>query len=271
MHGRPHDFLCCSALHLLILNAGFFFLTYHSRGFVEAVVVTQVEYKYVLLRVQAGLLDLPADAVLTSVNRLILVVHDRACSHRPLIAQVTSEARDGGYDDDHPELAALLACADACINDGTADGVLDRRLLLAGSRNEKLVLDIDIVLGLGDDFLVRVLDGVLGEDAAAPVTGATHDLRMHRSLGLFRPDSIRQRRKRLLDVVAAGKLGFLHRENVVVTAFQPQPVEALIPLILVALDKVPSEDEVFGNIVDAFANHTHCDVMPWHAPGVRLG
>lgn len=75
-------------------------------------------------------LDLSEDRVLAATNRLVLVVHDRSSTQRSIVAQIASESRNRGDDNDNPELAALFACAHASLDDRSADRVENRALLI---------------------------------------------------------------------------------------------------------------------------------------------
>ena len=52
-------------------------------------------------------------------------------------------------------------------------------------------------------------------------------------------------------------------------ASQLEPFEPPVPLVLVSLDKIPPQDEVLGDVVNARPNDAHGDVVPGHA--ARLG
>jgi hypothetical protein len=44
----------------------------------------------------------------------------------------------------------------------------------------------------------------------------------------------------------------------------------VITFILVALAEIPAEDEMFGDIVNAWSDHPHCNVVPWHTAVFRF-
>jgi hypothetical protein len=70
--------------------------------------------------------------VLSTADGFVLVVHDRPSTRRSIVAQITSESRNGRDNNDDPELAALFTCAHASIDDGPADLIVNRVLLVAG-------------------------------------------------------------------------------------------------------------------------------------------
>ncbi len=75
------------------------------------------------------------------------------------------------------------------------------------------------------------------------------------------------------DVVAHRVPGPLHAHEVLVVALaasQHQPVEAAVALVLVALDEVPPQHEVLGDVVDAGPDHAHSHVVPGQAAVVGL-
>ena len=49
------------------------------------------------------------------------------------------------------------------------------------------------------------------------------------------------------------------------SALHGQPVKAFCPLVLVALDEVPTQDKVLCDVIDAVSNDPHGDVMPGHS------
>lgn len=51
-------------------------------------------------------------------------------------------------------------------------------------------------------------------------------------------------------------------------AFEHQPVDLAVSLILVSFHAVPSEDKVLGDIVDTVTRQAHCNVVPGHASEV---
>lgn len=147
-----------------------------------------------LLRVDPLCLDLLKNGLRAAVDRLVLVIHDGPCPHGCIVPQVTRKAGNGGNENDDPKLSTLFAGSDACIDDGSSNGVVDGELFLAGGCDEELVLDVDKVLGVADDFAIGVLDAVLRQDAAAPVTAAADDLGVNGALLLVRPRSVFERR-----------------------------------------------------------------------------
>ena len=144
--------------------------------------------------------------------------------------------------------------------------------MFTGGGAEELVLNVNVVLGLADDVFVGILDAVLGQDTTAPVATATDDLCVHAPLWLAQRLSA-ERREWVMDVVTHGVFGALHGHHVLVLAIaasEGKPVEALVSLVLVALDEVPAKDKMFRNVVDAGADDTHVHVMPGHAAVVGL-
>jgi len=235
VNARAHDLLGVRALDLGVLNAGVLLPPIDGWRLVQPVVGAQVEEEDVLPGVDALLLDLLEDGVLSAADGLVLIVHDGAGARRGVVAQVAGEAGDGGNENDDAELAALLAGPDDGVDDGAADGVVDGRLLVARRRDEELVLNVHKVLGLADDLAVGVLDRVVRQDAAGPVGAGAHDL------GMQRPPVLEVAQAALVervgDVLAHGVFGALDADEVLVIgqpAAQLDPVEAVVALVLVA-------------------------------------
>ena len=266
-----HHLLRLRTLDFLILDARLFLLLLDLRGLVQAVVAPQVEDEDVLGRVDALLADLLKDAVLAPADGLVLVVHDRPGADRGVVSQVPGKPGDGGDDEDYAELAALLPGPHHRVDDGAADGVVDRALLVARGRDEKLVLNVHVMLGAPYDLAVGVLDGVLGQDAARPVGAGADYLRVDAAavvevLG-------REGRYGVHDVFPHGVAWTLDADQILVhtlAAAELQPVKLVVALVLVTLDKVPAQDEMLGDVVDARPDHAHSDVVPWHTTVVGL-
>lgn len=86
-------------------------------------------------RINTGLSDLTHDRIVASADRPVLVVHDCTGTSRSGVAQVTGKTGDCRDDNDHTEFASFLACTNAGIDDGAADGVEYGTLVVAGGRN----------------------------------------------------------------------------------------------------------------------------------------
>jgi hypothetical protein len=77
----------------------------------------------------------------------------------------------------------------------------------------------------------------------------------------------------VLDVLSNGMLGSLNCDKVLVltiSAFEHKPVNGLVSFVLVALDEVPSQNEVLRNVVYAITNQTHGNIVPGHSPVICL-
>ena len=136
---------------------------------------------------------------------------------------------------------------------------------------EKLVLDVDKVLGITNDLNVSILDAVLHQNSTAPVGATAHNLSPDRALVAARLAV--QWPERMLDVITARELGTLDRNKVFVlacTTLQQEPVHAFIALVLVTLDKVPAENEMFSDIVNTITDQTHGNVVPRHPAVIRF-
>ena len=116
MYARAHDLFCFSSLEILITYTRLLFLPYKSWRLIQPIIRTQVEDKYVLVRVYSRFGDLAHNGMFATVDRLVLIVHDRSCANGSVVTQVTSKARDGRYDNDNSEFAALFCCPDGCID-----------------------------------------------------------------------------------------------------------------------------------------------------------
>ena len=80
-------------------------------------------------------LELAEDRVLATIDRLILVIHDRpgACCFR--LSKISCKSRNGRNHNDHPELSSFPGCTDASINDGLSNGIEYRFLLISSGRD----------------------------------------------------------------------------------------------------------------------------------------
>jgi hypothetical protein len=77
----------------------------------------------------------------------------------------------------------------------------------------------------------------------------------------------------MLDIFTAGVLGTLNGDDILIrtgTTFHKHPIDIITALVLIALDKVPPQNEVLGDIVDTVSDQTHGDVVPRHATVISL-
>lgn len=124
---------------------------------------------------------------------------------------------------------------------------------------------------MADNLAVRVLNTMLVQDTTAPVIAASHNLRANRTL--LSTGFGGQRSQWMLFVLAARILGTLDRNEALILAgatLHQQPIDVVMALVLVPLDKVPAKDKVLCNIIDAIANQAHRDVVPRHSPVLGL-
>lgn len=137
---------------------------------------------------------------------------------------------------------------------------------------EELIFNIDVMLSITDNLTVRILDTVLSRiKATAPITARSHNLRPNSTL-VARRLSV-HRRQRMIDVFANRMLRPLHSNKILISAcaaLHHKPVNLLITLVLVTLDKVPAKNEVLCNIVDTVSDNTHSDIVPWHTAEISL-
>ena len=197
---------------------------------------------------------------------------DSPCTRRSIISQITCKSGNGWSNNNHTEFATLCTRPDTRLNDCLADGVMHWLLLIAGSCDEELVFNINVMLSFGNQFFVCVLNAVLGKDATAPIGTTSHDLSMNRSLRLTQ-SLVSNRSERVTNVFANGMLGSLDRNEIFVfalSALQGNPIETLISLVLIALAKVPAKHEMLSNVVDAWADDAHGNVVPRHATIISL-
>jgi len=94
-------------------------------------------------------------------RRIKLTLHDGSSAQCFVELQISSKGRYGRNHDDHLVLLAISGSTNDALNHGRTDLVLDRLLLIAGSSDEELVLDVDEVLAVFDDLTVSILDGML--------------------------------------------------------------------------------------------------------------
>jgi hypothetical protein len=69
-------------------------------------------------------------------------------------------------------------------------------------------------------------------------------------------------------VAAHRELGSLNPDEIFIVSrstFQSDPWVSLVTLILVTLDKVPSEYKVLRDVINTGAYYAHCHVVPRHA------
>ena len=122
------------------------------------------------------------------------------------------------------------------------------------------------MLGFANNFNVSILDTVLEQDSTAPVSTAAHNLCIHSALvsaGLGV-----QGLKGMLNIFSARIFRSLNCNKVFIRAIatlKQEPIDTLIPLVLVTLNKVPTEDEVLCNIIHSITNQSHGNIMPRHS------
>lgn len=202
--------------------------------------------------------------------------YDLPSSSGSIVSQITSESRNGRDDDDDSELATFLACSDTSIDNGLTNLIVDRCLLFSSCGDEELVLNVHKVLRVSDDLTVCVLDTVLGQDTARPIGTASYELRMDGALDVSRVRSAGldvHRRDGMVNVLSNRMLRPLDCNQILIFAFttlKSKPIETLVTLVLVTLDKVPTQLEVLGNVVDTRSDDTHSHIVPWHASIISL-
>lgn len=136
---------------------------------------------------------------------------------------------------------------------------------------EELVLNVHEVLCVANSFTVGILDTMLVQDSTTPVITTAHNLGPNRALVAAR--LVGQRSQRVVNIITTRILGPLDRNQILVlvcATLHEQPVHIVTALVLVALDKVPSEDEVLCDVIDGVSNQTHGDIVPGHATELSL-
>jgi hypothetical protein len=73
--------------------------------------------------------------MLAAAYGLVLVVHDSTRTDGSRVTQVTCKTWNSGENDNDTELAPLLACSDASIDNGATDGIEDGSLLVTSGRD----------------------------------------------------------------------------------------------------------------------------------------
>ena len=122
------------------------------------------------------------------------------------------------------------------------------------------------MLGVANDFNVSILDTMLEQDSTAPVSTAAHNLCIHSAListGLGV-----QGLKGMLNIFSARIFRPLNCNKVFIRAvasLKHEPINTLIPLVLVTLNKVPTEDKMLCNIVHSITNQSHSNIVPRHS------
>jgi len=94
-------------------------------------------------------------------RRIKLTLHDGTSAQCFVELQVSSEGRYCRNHDNHLVLLAISGSTNDALNHGRTDLVLDRLLLISGSSDEELILNVDEVLAVFDNLTVSVLDRVL--------------------------------------------------------------------------------------------------------------
>lgn len=138
-------------------------------------------------------------------------------------------------------------------------------------RTEKLILNVNKVFGIADDLTVGILNTMLVQNPAAPIIAASNNLRANRPLLSTR--LARQWRQWMLDVLAARVLWSLNSNQIFIIpspALHHKPIDIIGTLVLVTFDKVPAQNKVLCNIVDAIAHQAHGYIVPRHAAEVSL-
>lgn len=79
--------------------------------------------------------NLAEDGMLAAVDRLVLVIHDGSSTRRLVLSEIPRKPGDGRDNNDDTEFPTGLASSHTGIDNGTSDGVEDRGLLVAGSRD----------------------------------------------------------------------------------------------------------------------------------------
>ena len=126
LHAASHDFFGIRSLHCFVVNTRQLLLPFHRRCLVEPIVRAEIEEEDVLGRVDAFLLDLTHDGVLSATDGLVLVVHDctRACCG--VLSEIAGEPGNGGNNADHAKLATLLSRSHASVHNRSSDRVVHR-------------------------------------------------------------------------------------------------------------------------------------------------
>lgn len=75
--------------------------------------------------------------------------------------QVASKGRYSRDRDDHPIFLTVSRCANNAFDNGRANLVLNRLLLVARGSDEKLILNVDEVFAVADDLAVCILNRML--------------------------------------------------------------------------------------------------------------
>ena len=131
---------------------------------------------------------------------------------------------------------------------------------------EELILDVDKMFSLADNLLVSVLDAVFNQNATAPISATANDLGL--AGPLLAPGLGAQRLVGMLHVVSDWILRALNTNEVLVLSgatLEQKPINALISLVFITIDKVPTEDKVFSNVINRVTNQTHCNIVPRHS------
>lgn len=130
---------------------------------------------------------------------------------------------------------------------------------------EKLVFNVNKMLRVSNDLNVSILDTVFNQNSTAPVSTAAHQLCSHSALS---PTRLRvQRPEGVLNIVTAREFRALDRDKVLVFAsasLEREPIDIVIPLVLVTFHVVPTKDKMLSDIVYTVTNQAHGNVVPWH-------
>ncbi|KUI63669.1 hypothetical protein VM1G_12024 [Cytospora mali] len=296
------------AARVVVLHARLVLRARHGRRDVQAVVVAQVVEGDVLVRVHdARLPELLDDRVPAPADGVVLELHDGPRAQRAVRLEVAREGGHGRHRHDDAELLVVLVRPHDPRDDGRADLVVDGLLLVVGGGDEELrplldkfqkktkkhttrlkslnqragtylVLDVNEVLGIVDDFNVSVGDGVLGGVARRPRAAAPAQLDMQTMVLLALPRAfLAPHAAKVLAEVAleapehlAGLVLALLEEatggrGVGDSGLEDLVLGVVVGVVLLAEDVVPPVDEVDRQAVHDGAGQGDADVGPAHA------
>jgi hypothetical protein len=137
-----------------------------------------------------GVVEEPmAKGVVSPADGIVLPLHGLPQQSAVLVLELPRKARQQGQDNiDHEPFTVLYGLPDSKVK-GLRDLVLDD-LAVGQRRDEELVFDVDVVLGLRDELQVGDVDGELRVGGVAPdrpVSHRPHDLALVTALAAPAP------------------------------------------------------------------------------------
>jgi len=146
---------------LVVRHTALLFGTLHGGRRVETVVVAEVVESDISLPVlNSALLKHLDDAVTASADALVLELENGTSAESAFRLEITCKGGDCWHDNNDTEILASLLGSDNTVHYGEADLVRHWLLRIRGGGDEKLILNVDEVLGIRDSINVCVCNAM---------------------------------------------------------------------------------------------------------------